>query len=185
MHFRRAIFWLISFRAMWVMLYRFVRRKNGQSWVCQTNVRMSVSSQSTWKSETIEKWNRKTFFLFTGNRRKYRNKGLDVIHVDSVLCCSRLLWWHDTENSRNKRSEEEEEEGRDIPEKKKRNEILCSRLGKSPEGWVQVSGRYVCVFLFVFLPACLRRYVLPRYIARENEAWSWSVRSAANDNRPA
>lgn len=69
--------------------------------------------------------------------------------------------------------------------KKKRNEILCSRLGKSPEGWVQVSGRYVCVFLFLFLPACLRRYVLPRYIARENEAWSWSVRSAANDNRPA
>ncbi len=180
MHFCRAIFWLISFRAMWVMFYRFVRRKNGQSWVCQTNVRMSVSSQSTWKSETIEKWNRKTFFLFTGNGRKYRNKGLDVIHVDSVLCWSRLLWWHDTENSRNKRSEDEKEEI--YP--KKRNEIVCSRLGKSPEGCVQVSGRYVCC-IFISPVLSTPVYVLSRYIARENEAWSWSVRSAANDNRPA
>lgn len=106
-------------RAMWVMLYRFVRRKNGQSWVCQTNVRMSVSSQSTWKSETIEKWNRKTFFLFTGNGRKYRNKGLDVIHVDSVTMLESLVvvTWHRklTKQKIGRRRK------RDIPEKEKWN----------------------------------------------------------------
>jgi hypothetical protein len=39
---------------------------------------------------------------------------------------------------------------------------------KSPEGCVQVSGRYVCIFISPILSTPV--YVLSRYIARENEA---------------